>query len=228
MRVGFAGTPAFAATVLEAILSAGFPIELVLTQPDRPHGRGLKREPGPVKSLALKGELTVLQPTTLRSESACAEICATPLDVLVVAAYGLILPLPVLRWPRHGCINVHASLLPRWRGAAPIERALIAGDRQTGISIMQMDEGLDTGPVAAMRAVPIEPRETAGTLLAKLASAGAHEVVQALALLERQASLALNAQTAEGVTYAPKIARGEATLNWDEEAASTRPQGARL
>ena len=160
MRVGFAGTPAFAASVLAAILDAGFAVPLVLTQPDRPRGRGLSSCRSPVKRLAMERGLVVAQPAALKTTPSERPL-AVPIDVLVVAAYGLILPPAVLAWPRHGCLNVHASLLPRWRGAAPIQRALLAGDAETGITIMQMDAGLDTGPMLDVR-IPIGPRETGG------------------------------------------------------------------
>ena len=168
LRVGFAGTPPFAATALTAILGAGFRVATVLTRPDRPQGRGLKLTPSAVKSLALERGLALMQPATLNDQAARAELAAAPIDVLVVAAYGLILPQPVLAAPRHGCINIHASLLPRWRGAAPIQRALLEGDRQTGVSIMQMDAGLDTGALISVRAVSIGPRDSAATLTATL------------------------------------------------------------
>src|SRR2546426_133025 len=170
MRIGFAGTPAFAAAALKAILDAGLPIAVALTQPDRPRDRGWQPKPGPVKTLADARGIQVLQPSSLKSEAECAPIVAIPLDILVVVAYGLILPPSMLEWPREGCINIHASLLPRWRGAAPIQRALLAGDRGTGITLMWMDEGLDTGPIIARHPVPIAARETAGTLHGKLAA----------------------------------------------------------
>jgi methionyl-tRNA formyltransferase len=224
MRVGFAGTPVFAAVVLEALLAAGFRVHVVLTQPDRPHGRGMKTHAGPVKSLAQANRLPLLQPQTLKSEAARAALLATPLDVLVVAAYGLILPPEVLAWPAHGCINVHASVLPRWRGAAPIERALLAGDRATGISIMQMDSGVDTGPVIAALTIPIAPREIAGTLRDKLAAAGARAAVNALAALEREGSLRSTDQERSGATLAPKIQRREAIIDWNEDATTVDRQ----
>ncbi|HKW82009.1 MAG TPA: methionyl-tRNA formyltransferase, partial [Casimicrobiaceae bacterium] len=177
LRIGFAGTPPFAATALAAILDAGFEVAFALTRPDRPRGRGLRLSPSPVKTLAGQRGLTVFEPRSLRDGGLPID---TPLDALVVAAYGLLLPQAVLDWPRYGAINIHASLLPRWRGAAPIQRALLAGDAETGISIMQMDAGLDTGPIIARTAVPIAPRETAGTLTAKLAAAGAQAIVETL------------------------------------------------
>jgi len=218
MRIGFAGTPTFAAAALESILAAGFSVGLVLTQPDRPHGRGMKREHGPVKALALAHGLPVLQPPSLKPERDRTAILATPLDVLVVAAYGLIVPGAMLDWPRYGCINIHASLLPRWRGAAPIERALLAGDRETGISIMRMDEGLDTGPVIRQHRVSIEARETAGSLHDKLASVGAHAIVEVLGELERAAGLDAVPQPDVGATYAAKIDRDEANIDWRASA----------
>jgi methionyl-tRNA formyltransferase len=218
MRVGFAGTPTFAATALESILAAGFAVPLVLTQPDRPHGRGMSREPGPVKILALDQGLRVEQPPRLKHEPEWAPIVATPLDVLVVAAYGLIVPPAILAWPRYGGINIHASLLPRWRGAAPIERALLAGDRETGISIMRMDEGLDTGPVIARHPVPIEARETAGTLRDKLAAVGARAIVEVLGELKRAGHLVATPQTDAGASYAAKVGRDEQSLDWSADA----------
>jgi methionyl-tRNA formyltransferase len=220
MRVGFAGTPTFAATALESILAAGLAVPLVLTQPDRPHGRGMRQEPGPVKMLALARGLRVEQPIRLKHESEWAPIVATPLDVLVVAAYGLIVPPAILGWPRYACINIHASLLPRWRGAAPIERALLAGDRETGISIMRMDEGLDTGPVIARHSVAIEPRETAGSLRDKLAAVGARAIVEVLGELDRTGQLIAVPQTDAGATYAAKIGRDAENLDWSADAKS--------
>jgi methionyl-tRNA formyltransferase len=218
LRVGFAGTPGFAAQALGAILDAGFPVALVLTRPDKPKGRGLKLEPSPVKALALARGLTVLQPASLRAADARAPALAVPLDVLVVAAYGLILPAEVLSWPRHGCLNIHASRLPRWRGAAPIQRALLAGDAVTGVTIMQMDEGLDTGPMIDVVDVPIASDDTAGTLHDKLAAAGASAIVRVLERLSRGQPLARQPQPAEGASYASKIDRAEAALDWTDAA----------
>jgi len=220
MRVGFAGTPTFAATALESILASGFAVPLVLTQPDRPHGRGMKRERAPVKILALERGLRVEQPPSLKLEAESASIVAVSLEVLVVAAYGLIAPPAILGWPRYGCINIHASLLPRWRGAAPIERALLAGDRETGISIMRMDEGLDTGPVIARHPVAIDARETAGSLRDKLAAVGAQAIVEALRELDRAGGLVAVPQPDAGVTYAAKIARDAEKLDWSADASS--------
>jgi methionyl-tRNA formyltransferase len=220
MRVGFAGTPEFAATVLRTLLAAGFEVPLVLTQPDRPRGRGLRLEPSPVKALALARGLPVLQPATLKTEEARAAVVAVALDVLVVAAYGLILPPVILAWPRHGCINVHASLLPRWRGAAPIHRAILAGDVETGVTIMQMDAGLDTGPMLASIPVPIAARETTGSLHDRLATAGGDAVVTALERLERDGALHGRPQPESGATYAAKIDRAEAIIDWERDAVA--------
>jgi methionyl-tRNA formyltransferase len=220
MRVGFAGTPAFAAAALKALLDAGFDVPLVLTKPDRPHGRGLTQEPSPVKVLAVAHGLSLLQPPTLKSGDARMSALAVPLDVLVVAAYGLILPPVVLAWPRHGCLNIHASLLPRWRGAAPIQRAIEAGDAETGVTIMQMDAGLDTGPIADAVGVPIAAQDTAATLTRKLAVAGAAAIVAVLYRLQADGALALTPQPARGATYAAKIDKAEAAIDWRANAAA--------
>ncbi|MCC7327553.1 MAG: methionyl-tRNA formyltransferase [Burkholderiales bacterium] len=214
LRVGFAGTPAFAAEALTAILSAGYAVPMVLTQPDRPSGRGLKLSPSPVKQCAVAHDIPVFQPASLKAPLARAEALSVRLDVLVVAAYGLILPPPVLSWPLHGALNIHASKLPRWRGAAPIQRALLAGDSETGVTIMQMDAGLDTGPMVDSVGVLIAPRETAGTLTVKLAAAGAAAIVAVLGRLARDGALAAIAQSAADATYAPKIGRADARLDW--------------
>jgi methionyl-tRNA formyltransferase len=218
MRVGFAGTPHFAARVLEAILAAGFRVELVLAQPDRPHGRGLQSAPGPVKAIAIARGLALHQPATLKAEAQRAAIVAQPLDVMVVAAYGLIVPSPMLSWPLHGCLNVHASLLPRWRGAAPIARAILAGDAQTGVSIMRMDEGLDTGPILSRRPVAIAPRETSGSLHDKLAAIGAEAVVETLRGLSRGERLGAEPQDEAAATYARKLEPGETVIDWNADA----------
>jgi methionyl-tRNA formyltransferase len=214
MRVGFAGTPAFAVAALAAIADAGFTIPLVLTRPDKPKGRGLKTEPSPVKAEALHRGLALLQPATLKTAESREEALGVPLDVLVVAAYGLILPPEVLAWPRHGCLNIHASRLPRWRGAAPIQRAILAGDEVTGVAIMQMDPGLDTGPVIATQDLPIGPRETGGSLHDRLAAAGARLIVEVLAGLARDESVVVHAQPAVGVTYAHRIGRDDPRIDW--------------
>ncbi len=226
LRVGFAGTPEFARTALAAILQAGYAVPLVLTQPDRPAGRGLKLQASPVKQLALEHGLPLAQPRSLRldgkfpDEAAAARqaLQAAALDVLVVAAYGLILPEWVLTTPRYGCLNIHGSLLPRWRGAAPIHRAIEAGDAETGITIMQMDAGLDTGAMLLKAATPIAPDDSTATLHDRLAALGAQLVVQALVDLARGA-LQPVAQPAEGATYAHKIDKAEAALDWRQPAA---------
>ncbi len=214
LRVGFAGTPAFAAAALQALITHGFTIPLALTQPDRPRGRGMQVDASPVKQLALQHAIPVQQPATLRTDDARAAACAVPLDVLVVAAYGLILPRAILDWPRHGCINIHASLLPRWRGAAPIPRAIAAGDATTGVTIMQMDAGLDTGPMIATAPVAIASRDTAGMLHDRLAAAGAAAIVDVLRRLARDGALASEPQPTEGATYAAKLERVEAGVDW--------------
>ena len=226
MNVLFAGTPEFARQALEAIFAAGFSVPLVLTQPDRPAGRGLKLVPSPVKQLAQARGVAVAQPRGLRldgrfaddAEQARAAIEAANPDVLVVAAYGLILPQWVLDAPRHGCINIHASLLPRWRGAAPIHRAIEAGDVETGITLMQMDAGLDTGDMLACQRVAIALDDTTASLHDRLAALGAQMVVGALAQLAR-GPLTGTPQPSEGVSYARKISKTEARIDWSEPAA---------
>jgi methionyl-tRNA formyltransferase len=221
MRVAFAGTPDFAAAALAAIYAAGHEIPLVLTQPDRPAGRGMKLTPSPVKQLALAHGLKVAQPQGLKlngrfaedAGSALAALLTAAPDVMVVAAYGLILPRWTLELPRLGCLNIHASLLPRWRGAAPIHRAIEAGDAKTGITIMQMDEGLDTGAMLAMVREPIRPDDTTGRLHDRLAALGAGMIVQALSDAAA-GRLAAEPQPAEGVTYAHKIDKSEAAIDW--------------
>ncbi|WP_345793601.1 methionyl-tRNA formyltransferase [Thauera sp. JM12B12] len=217
LRVAFAGTPEFAAQALQALLDAGYPVPLVLTQPDRPAGRGMKLSPSPVKQLALARGLEVDQPEKLRTEEQRARLAACAPDVLVVAAYGLILPPAVLALPRLGCINIHASLLPRWRGAAPIHRAIEAGDTETGITIMQMDEGLDTGAMLLRRALPIQPTDSTASLHDRLAVLGGECIVEALAALQRGALVAVP-QPEAGVTYAAKIGRAEAAIDWRRPA----------
>ncbi len=217
MRVAYAGTPEFAATALQAILRAGYTVPLVLTQPDRPAGRGMALQPSPVKKLALQHGLSLHQPDTLKTPEARQPLIDAQADVLVVAAYGLILPQAALDIPRLGCLNIHASLLPRWRGAAPIQRALQAGDHDTGITIMQMESGLDTGPVVLMERLAISADDTAQTLHAKLATLGAQLIVTALDKLAR-GELQATPQPEKGVTYAAKIDKREAELDWCKPA----------
>jgi methionyl-tRNA formyltransferase len=222
MRVVFAGTPDFAAVALKALHEAGFEIALVLTQPDRPAGRGMQLQASSVKQYAVAHGMPVAQPVSLRTDSrieenarqardAVAQLAATPHDVMVVAAYGLILPRQVLDIPPRGCINIHGSLLPRWRGAAPIHRAIEAGDAETGITIMRMEEGLDTGPMLLKRAVPIGAHDTTGALHDTLAALGGAMIVEALRGLD---GLQAVVQPEAGVTYAAKIAKDEAALDW--------------
>ncbi len=221
MKVIFAGTPEFAATALKALHAAGFEIPLVLTQPDRPAGRGMQLQPSPVKQFALAHGIPVAQPVSLRLDGKHADqaqqahelLSATDSDVMVVAAYGLILPPSVLSIPRHGCINIHASLLPRWRGAAPIHRAIEAGDAETGITIMQMDEGLDTGAMLMCRHLPIAADASTGSLHDELAKMGGEMIVQALQQLQ-ESPLTATPQPEQGVTYAAKISKDEASLDF--------------
>ncbi len=221
MRVIFAGTPEFAAVALAALHDAGFTIPLVLTQPDRPAGRGMQLQPSPVKQFALQHDMPVAQPVSLRLDGKYPDDAAqahqllreTPHDVMVVAAYGLILPKSVLDIPPLGCINIHASLLPRWRGAAPIHRAIEAGDNEAGITIMQMDEGLDTGDMLLVGRELIGPNDTTGSLHDRLAALGGRMIVDALRQLG-ESTLPRTPQPAEGVTYAAKIAKDEAALDF--------------
>jgi methionyl-tRNA formyltransferase len=225
MKIIFAGTPDFAAVALKELHQAGFEIALVLTQPDRPAGRGLQLQASPVKQYALQHGMPVLQPPSLRlngkfaneAEEAHTRLRATEHHVMVVAAYGLILPRTVLDIPLAGCINIHASLLPRWRGAAPIHRAIEAGDKETGITIMQMDVGLDTGPMLAVERLPIEPHDTTHTLHDKLAIVGGRLIVTTLFKLAHQALEAMP-QPELGVTYANKILKEEAALDFTRTA----------
>jgi len=226
MRIAFAGTPEFARAALAALHAAGHEVVRVLTQPDRPAGRGLKLQPSAVKQFALEHGLPLAQPRSLRldgkfpAEAAAAQalLQADAPECLVVAAYGLILPRWVLELPRHGCINIHGSLLPRWRGAAPIQRAIEAGDAQTGTTIMQMDEGLDTGAMLLAEALPIAADETSATLHDRLAAQGARLIVEALARLQA-GTLVATPQPAEGANYAAKIDKAEAALDWRLPAA---------
>ena len=225
MRVIFAGTPEFARVALERLLAAGFTVPLVLTQPDRPAGRGMKLQASPVKQCALQHGIAVAQPLSLRLDgkypedaaAAKAAIEAAQADVMVVAAYGLILPQWVLNTPRLGCLNIHASLLPRWRGAAPIHRAIEAGDAETGVTIMQMDAGLDTGDMLLLEKTAISPADTTATLHDRLAQLGGRLIVEALEMAAC-GGLKPTPQPAEGVTYAHKIDKAESTIDWNQPA----------
>jgi len=225
VRVIFAGTPDFARAALERLHAAGFAIPLVLTQPDRPAGRGMKLQASPVKRFALEHGIAVAQPRSLRLEgkypedaqAARAAIEAARADVMVVAAYGLILPQWVLDAPRLGCLNIHASLLPRWRGAAPIHRAIEAGDTETGITIMQMDAGLDTGDMLLVERLPIAPHDTTASLHDKLAVLGGRLIVEALEIAAC-GGLTRTKQPEHGVTYAHKVEKAESAIDWSQPA----------
>lgn len=218
LRVVFMGTPDFSVATLSEILAAGHEVVAVYSQPPRPAGRGMSEKKSPVHEFAEKCGLPVLTPKSLRNEAAQAEFAAHKADVAVVIAYGLILPKAVLEAPAHGCLNVHASALPRWRGAAPIQRAIMAGDAETAVMIMQMDEGLDTGDVCLAEQVPIGSDTTAGELHDVLSERGASLAVRALSALER-GSLMATPQLEEGVTYAAKIDKGEARIDFSRPAA---------
>jgi len=220
MKVIFAGTPDFAAAALKAIAAAGFEIPLVLTQPDRPKGRGMQLAPSPVKQAALELGLRVAQPEKLRNNAEALQMLKeVEADVMVVAAYGLILPQDVLDTPKHGCLNIHASLLPRWRGAAPIQRAIEAGDAETGVCIMQMDIGLDTGYVVSEHRYAIQPTDTANKVHDALMNLGAAAIVADLQQLKTEGRLKSVKQPEEGVTYAQKLSKEEARIDWNESAA---------
>ena len=222
MKIIFAGTPEFAAVALKALHDAGHEVTLVLTQPDRPAGRGMQLHASAVKQFALAHNIPVAQPVSLRLDGKYPDIAqevqallqATPHDVMIVAAYGLILPLSVLTIPTHGCINIHGSILPRWRGAAPIHRAIEAGDIETGVTIMQMEEGLDTGPMMLIERVAIDDNDTTGILHDKLAALGAEMIVDAIGRLETN-QLSAIPQPDTGVTYAAKITKEEAALDFN-------------
>jgi methionyl-tRNA formyltransferase len=216
VKIIFAGTPEFAASALAALLEQ-HEVIAVLTQPDRPAGRGMQLAASPVKQLALQHGLTVLQPASLKGEEAQQQIASLNADVMVVAAYGLILPKAVLEMPRYGCLNIHASLLPRWRGAAPIQRAILAGDSETGITIMQMDVGLDTGDMLLTDVCPIEVTDNAQTLHDKLAIMGASSIVNALSLLGKN-SLTPVRQDDALACYAAKLLKGESQIDWSQDA----------
>lgn len=218
LRVIFAGTPAFAAAHLKQLIKSSHEVVAVYTQPDRPAGRGKRLTPSPVKQIALDHELPVLQPPTLRNEDSASSLAAFGADVMVVVAYGLLLPKAILETPRLGCINVHASLLPRWRGAAPIHRAIEAGDVTTGVTIMAMDEGLDTGPMLSRATIDISEEHTTESLTQALQILGGNALITTLDDLESSLKGATK-QPDDGVTYAHKIRKEEAAINWDLSAA---------
>ena len=217
LRIVFAGTPEFAARHLQALLETGQNVIAVYTQPDRPAGRGQKLMPSPVKQLAVKHGIPLLQPSTLRDPAAQADLAALRPDLMLVVAYGLILPQAVLDIPRLGCINSHASLLPRWRGAAPIQRAIQAGDRQSGVTLMQMEAGLDTGQMLCKVSTPISDDDNAGTLHDRLAELGARAMADSIAAL---ANGTLKGETQDDrlATYAHKLSKDEARLDWQKPA----------
>jgi methionyl-tRNA formyltransferase len=223
LRIAFAGTPAFALPALDALAASRHRLVGVLTQPDRPAGRGRALRASPVKQRALQLQLPVAQPERLADEAARAPLRQWQPELLVVVAYGLILPRAVLELPRLGCLNIHASLLPRWRGAAPIQRAILAGDRVSGVTIMQMDAGLDTGPILAQRVVPIDARMTSAGLHDALAQQGAGLLLEVIASIEAGTATP-RAQPAEGVSYAHKLEKREALVDWSASAAQIARQ----
>lgn len=214
-RIGFAGTPDFAATILSGLLAGGYHPVVVYSQPDRPKGRGRKLVPSPVKALALANDIAVTTPRTLRDPDAQQALAEQQLDLLIVAAYGLILPQAVLDLPKLGCLNVHASLLPRWRGAAPVERAIMAGDTETGVALMQMEAGLDTGPVYRSAVTAIGNATTARALEQTLAADGVRLLVELLPEFEQATAIP---QAAEGMTYADKITSADSEIDWQDSA----------
>ncbi|MEN9725487.1 MAG: 10-formyltetrahydrofolate:L-methionyl-tRNA(fMet) N-formyltransferase, partial [Pseudomonadota bacterium] len=224
LRIIFAGTPDFAAPALAALIDAGHQVVLVLTQPDRPSGRGMKLKASPVKELALQHQLEVFQPETLKDIAAQNRIQEAQADVMIVAAYGLIIPTNVLAMPRLGCYNIHASLLPRWRGAAPIQRSLLAGDQQTGVTIMEVVPKLDAGAMVSKGIIPIGERDTAQSLHDGLASIGANLMLEAMNKLALEGHLASTPQDESLVTYAEKLQKSEAAIDWNHCAAQISKQ----
>lgn len=218
MKIIFAGTPEFAVPALAALINAGHEIVMVLTQPDRPAGRGMKLQASPVKQLALQHQLTIFQPEKLKPDDVQAQIAAVNADVMIVAAYGLIIPTTVLNMPKFGCYNIHASLLPRWRGAAPIHRALLAGDAQTGVTIMEVVPALDAGAMVSKGVVPITEQETTQTLHDALAKIGADLMVQAMQVLAKNGALPSTPQDESLVTYAHKLEKSESKIDWQKNA----------
>jgi len=216
MKIVFAGTPEFAVSALAALIKE-HQIVAVLTQPDRPAGRGMRLAAGPVKQFALQHELAVLQPVSLKTDEVQHMIATLKADLMVVAAYGLIIPKAVLQLPPHGCLNIHASLLPRWRGAAPVQRAILAGDKETGITIMQMDEGLDTGDILLRHSCPIEANDNSQTLHDKLAEMGASSILESLRLLQENRLTPIK-QDNGAACYAAKLTKSEAPIDWRLEA----------
>ncbi len=218
MKIIFAGTPEFAVLALAALIEAGHEVVMVLTQPDRPAGRGMKLKASPVKVLAEQHQLHVFQPETLKDAAVQAQIEAVNADVMIVAAYGLIIPTVVLNMPKFGCYNIHASLLPRWRGAAPIHRSLLVGDAETGVTIMEVVPALDAGAMVSRGVVPITENDTTQTLHDALSKTGADLMVQAMAELEQKGTLASTPQDESLVTYAHKLEKSEAAIDWQKNA----------
>jgi len=224
MKIIFAGTPEFAVPALAALIEAGFEIVMVLTQPDRPAGRGLKLHASPVKQLALQHSLNIFQPESLKPAEVQARIAAIQPDVMIVAAYGLIIPTAVLNMPKFGCYNIHASILPRWRGAAPIHRALLAGDEETGVSIMEVVPELDAGAVVSKSMVAITEHDTTKTLHDALSQMGADLMVQAMKDLAKNGALPSTPQDASLVTYAHKLEKAESKIDWNKSAVEISRQ----
>jgi methionyl-tRNA formyltransferase len=224
MNVIFAGTPEFAVPALSGLIEAGHEIVMVLTQPDRPAGRGMQLNASPVKKLALQHGITVLQPESLKPEIVQAEIEATHCDVMIVAAYGLMIPTAVLKMPKLGCYNIHGSLLPRWRGAAPIHRAILAGDTETGVTIMEVVPKLDAGAMVSKQAIPILDTDTTQTLHEAISQAGALLMVKAMETLEATGQLVAEPQDESLVTYAHKLAKSESAIDWEQSAKSIARQ----
>jgi methionyl-tRNA formyltransferase len=224
MKIIFAGTPEFAVPALAALIQAGHEIVMVLTQPDRPAGRGMQLKASPVKQLALQHGLTVFQPQSLKPAEVQAQIAAAHADVMIVAAYGLIIPTTVLHMPSKGCYNIHASLLPRWRGAAPIHRAILAGDAETGVTIMEVVPALDAGNMVTKGVVPILPSDTTQTLHDALSKTGAELMVQAMADLSKNGQLSSQVQDESLVTYAHKLEKSESAIDWQKSAVEISRQ----
>ncbi len=224
MKIIFAGTPEFAVPALAALIAAGHEIVMVLTQPDRPAGRGMKLKPSPVKVLAQQHALPVFQPESLKPQEVQAQIAATQADVMIVAAYGLIIPTSVLQMPKYGCYNIHASLLPRWRGAAPIHRSILAGDVETGVTIMEVVPALDAGAMVSKGVVPIKDTDTTQSLHDALSAIGAELMVQAMRDLAANGTLPSTPQDETLVTYAHKLEKAEAAIDWNKSATEISRQ----
>ena len=224
MKIIFAGTPEFAVPALAALIAAGHEIVMVLTQPDRPAGRGMKLKASPVKLLAEQHQITVFQPVTLKDDAVQAQVAAVHADVMIVAAYGLIIPTVILHMPRFGCYNIHASLLPRWRGAAPIHRSILAGDTETGVTIMEVVPALDAGAMVSRGVVAITNTDTTQILHDALSLVGAKLMVEAIAILEKTGKLSATPQDESLVTYAHKLEKAEASIDWRKSSTEISRQ----